>query len=92
MKLVISEDNLRYGILIYDDNTGIGCVSIITSGLHSFTTNMITQYKLRYISCNKSDLTPKELKQLLSNIDYLYNTNHICKEIKDNIYNTFYDF
>tara|TARA_B110000858_G_C17794097_1_gene471458 strand:+ start:1619 stop:1915 length:297 start_codon:yes stop_codon:yes gene_type:complete len=81
MKLVISEKG-RHGILIYNNSTGIGCVSIIGSGILSYTTNMIEQYKITTYTCNIEDLTQLELKQLLSNMEYLSNSPHINDFIK----------
>ena len=81
MKLVITEKN-RVGILVYNDSTGIGCISINDSGLLSYTNNMIEQYKIRIYECNIEDLTQLELKQLLSNMEYLNNSPHINNFIK----------
>ena len=81
MKLVITEKK-RMGILVYNDSSGIGCISINESGLLTYTNNMIEQYKIQLYECNIEDLTQLELKQLLSNMEYLSKSPHINDFIK----------
>tara|TARA_B110000967_G_C18723016_1_gene478631 strand:+ start:376 stop:675 length:300 start_codon:yes stop_codon:yes gene_type:complete len=82
MKLVLSEKG-RLGILVYKDPTGLGCVSITGSGLLSYTNNIIDQRKINTMHCTVEDLTHMELRQLLSNMEYLNKSSYIGSFIKN---------
>ncbi len=82
MKLIISEKG-RVGILIYNVTNGLGGVSIKGSGLISYTDNMIDQYKIKTYECTIDDLTHCEVRQLLSNIEYLNKSPYIDRFIKE---------